>query len=225
MKQAALYAVALGTGLFAPVLVRAQEGRHIEVSVGGIVASARSRVFLADTLEAVGGRWLGGVVGVKSGRVSASLTGLRGTLSPIANTPFERDAGQLDAAVRFEPRNWLDLEAKYSVRAFRSASLYQRWTMLGAGVRFWGAVVDSAVRVYLGASYVPFVSAGVQASAQHGLGAEAGVSANLAHWTVALSYHFERYDFAGGASARLEEFDWIGLHVSYRIPWPRKAAP
>jgi len=225
VSRAALCAVALGAGLFAPVLGRAQDGRRIEVSVAGIVASARSRVFLADTLEAIGGPWLGGTVRVKAGRVAASVTGFRGTLSPIVHTPFERDAGQLDAAVQFEPRSWLDLEARYSVRAFRAASLYQRWTMLGTGVRFSGPVADSAVRVYVGASYLPFVSASVQASAEHGLGAEAGVSATLADWTIALNYHFERYDFAGGASARLEEFDWIGLQVAYRVPWRRRASP
>jgi hypothetical protein len=220
MSRAALCAAALGAAIFAPTRVRAQDGQHIELSVSGIVASVRSRVFLEGTLEAVGGPWLGGALGVRAGRVSASLIGVRGTLSPIANTPFEQDAGQVDAVVRFEPRSWLDVEARYSVRAFRSGSLYQRWTMLGAGMRFWGPVVDSTVRVYLGASYLPYVSASVEASAQHGVGADAGVSATLAHWTVALNYRFERYDFAGGASTRLEEFDSIGLQVAYRFSWP-----
>jgi hypothetical protein len=223
VSRAALYAVALSAGLLSPALVRAQESRRIEVSVGAIAGSARSRVFFADTLETTGGRWLGGAVAVKAGRVTASVTGFRGTLSPIVNTAFEREAGQVDAAVRFEPRSWLGLQATYSVRAFRSASLYQRWTMVGTGVRLSGPIADSAVRVYLSASYLPFVSARVQASAQHGLGADAGVSATLAPWTLALNYHFERYDFAGGASARLEEFDWLGLQVAYRIPWlPRQ---
>jgi len=217
VSRAALFTVAFGAGLLSPVLARAQESRRIEVSVGAIAASAQSRLFFADTLEVIGGPWLGGAVAVKAGRVAASVTGFRGTLSPIANTAFEREAGQVDAAVRFEPRSWLGLQATYSVRAFRSASLYQRWTIVGTGVRLSGPLADSTVRVYLSASYLPFVSARVQASAQHGLGADAGVSATLARWTLALNYHFESYDFAGGASARLEEFDWIGLQVAYRI--------
>jgi hypothetical protein len=220
VSRAALYVAALGAGFLSPVVVRAQESRRIEVSVHAIAGSARSRVFFADTLEAIGGGWFGGTVAVKAGRFTGSITGFRGTLSPIVNTSFERVAGQVDAAVRFEPRSWLGFQATYSVRAFRSASLYQRWTMLGTGVRFSGPLVDSTVRVYLSASYLPFVSARVEASAQHGLGADAGVSATLALWTLALNYHFERYDFAGGASARLEEFDWLGLQVAYRIPWP-----
>jgi len=212
----------LGAGLW-PVVARAQDGRPIEFSVAAIAGSARSRALVADTAEVVGGWWLGGAVGVTAGRLSASLTGFRGTLAPIAHTPFARDAGQIEARVGFEPLPWLGVEASYTARAFSSSSGFQHWTLLGAGVRLSGPVGDSAVHVYLAASYLPLVRASVQASGEHGFRAEAGVSANLARWTIALNYHFERYDFAGGASARLEEFDWFGLHVAYHIPWRRKA--
>lgn len=208
------------------MLARAQEARRIDLTAGAIVGSARSRSFFADTAEIVGGLWLGGAVGATAGRVSVSLTGLRGTLSPIANTPFPRDEGQVELRVRFDPRRWVGVQAAYTVRASNAADLYQRWNVLGAGVRFSGPVADSAVRAYVGVSYSPFVSATVQASAEHGLGAEAGVSANLDRWTIELNYHFERYDFAGGAAARLEEFDSIELRVARRFRWPgMKADP
>ena len=208
----------LGVGLL-PGNARAQDGRRLEFSVDAIVGSARSRALVADTAEVIGGLWLGGAVGVKAGRVSASLTGFRGTLAPIANTPFARDVGQLEARVGFDLRTWLSVEANYTARAFRSSSGYQRWTLLGTGVRLSAPVGDSAVRVYLAASYLPLVRASVAASGEHGLGAEAGVSANLARWTLALNDHFERYDFACGASSRLEEFDWFGFQVAFHIPW------
>ena len=208
-------AAALGVGLLLPDLARTQQ---IEVSAAAVLALPRSSLLLAGERETITGTWLGGALAVKTGRVLLSGTGLRGTLTPSDNTrALERDGGELTGLLRFEPKTWLGFETAYTVRAFSSVAGYQRWEILGFGVRVSAALGSPALRAYARGSYFPTVSVTGQRSPNLGLEAEAGVTAAVRRvpLVLGLSYRLERYDFPG--DARLEQFDRLAVQLGWRI--------
>jgi hypothetical protein len=107
----------------------------------------------------------------------------------------------------------------YVARAFSSAVGYQRWDMLGLGAWVSTALGDPALQAYARGSYLPAVGVTGQPSPTLALAAEVGVSAmpHRAPVVIRLAYRFERFDFPGQPTARLEEFDRITLEVGYRV--------
>lgn len=208
-------AAALGIGLLLPDLARTQQ---IELSAAAILALPRSSLLLAGEREIIAGTWLGGALAVKAGRVVIAGTGLRGTLTPRDNTrAIERDGGEVTGLLRFEPSTWFGFETAYTVRAFNSVAGYQRWQILGLGVRLSAALGSPALRAYARGSYFPSMSVTGQRSPNLGVAAEAGVTAALRRvpLVLGLSYRLERYDFPG--DARLEQFDQLAVEVGWRI--------
>jgi hypothetical protein len=206
--------------LFAVGLLAARPtvAQRVEVTGFGIVAGPRSTVLYEGVRETVEGVWLGAALEVKVGRFRVSGFGLRGPLDPAANAAG-RDAGEEGILVRFEPRAGVGVEAMYAARAFSSAVGYQRWDMLGLGAWVSTALGDPALQAYARGSYLPAVGVSGQPSPNLALAAEVGVSA-IPHGTpvvIRLAYRFERFDFPGQPTARLEEFDRITLEVGYRV--------
>ncbi|HEY3278866.1 MAG TPA: hypothetical protein VGJ83_00015 [Gemmatimonadales bacterium] len=197
---------------------RSSPAQRVEVTGFGLVAGPRSAVLHEGVRETVEGVWLGAVLEVKVGRVLVSGTGLRGTLDPVANA-VRRDGGEQGVLVRFEPRAGFGVEAMYTARAFRSAVGYQRWDILGVGAWVSVPLGDPALRAHARASYLPAVRVSGQPSPNVALAAEVGASATPrgTPLQIRLTYRFERFDFPGQPTARLEEFDRIALEVGYRM--------
>jgi len=205
-----------GVWLVAP---RTGPAQGIAVTTFGIIGGPRSTVLNEGVRETVGGVWLGVAVEVKVRRLLIAVSGLRGTLTPIENTPFERDGGEEAILIRFEPRSGLGVEGAYTARAFSSAAGYQHWDILGLGAWVSMPLGDPALCAYARGSYLPAVSVSGQPAPTVALAAEVGVSAAPARAPVLirLKYRFERFDFPGQPTARLEEFDRITLEVGYRV--------
>jgi hypothetical protein len=194
---------------------RTLSAQHIDVSAFGIVAGPRSTVLDQGVREVVGGVWLGAAVQVRRDRWLITASGLRGTLDPIENTPFQSDAGEEGIRVSFALRRRLSVEASYTARAFSSSVGYQRWDMLGLGAAMSVPLGDSALSVDGRVSYLPVASASGRSSPSLAVALEVGVSAapRGAPVLVHLGYRFERFDFPGEPA----EFDRITLEVGYRI--------
>ena len=199
-------------GLFAPGALSAQ---RIEVTGFGIVASPRSTVLDQGVREVIGGVWIGAAVQVKVDRLLITASGLRGTLDPIENTPFQSDAGEEGMRVGLALRSWLSVEADYTARAFSSTAGYQRWDMLGLGAAASVPLGDSALSAHARVSYLPVANASGRSSPGLAVAAEVGVTAapRRAPLLIRLSYRFERFDFPGEPA----EFDRIALEVGYRV--------
>ncbi|HYT82941.1 MAG TPA: hypothetical protein VEK86_05795, partial [Gemmatimonadales bacterium] len=91
-SRSSLRLVLLGVaGLLAP---RRSPAQRVEVTGLGIVAGPRSTVLNQGVREVIGGVWIGAAVEVKVDRFLITASGLRGTLDPIENTPFQSDAGE-----------------------------------------------------------------------------------------------------------------------------------
>jgi hypothetical protein len=199
-------------GLFGPRAIVAQ---RVGVTGFGVVANPRGTVLYQGVRETVGGRWLGIAVEIKVQQFSIIASGLRGTLTPIESTPFERDGGEEGLVVRFEPRSGIGAEATYTARVFSSAAGYQRWNMMGLGAWLTTALGDPALQAYVRGTYLPAVSVSGQPSPSIALGAEVGATASLRRAPVVLQvmYRFERFDFPG----RFEQFERIALAVGYQF--------
>jgi hypothetical protein len=198
---------------------RRSPAQRVELNALGIVvAGPRGTVLYEGVRETVEGVWLGAVLEIKVGRFRVSGFGLRGTLDPAANA-VGRDAGEEGIVVRFEPRAGVGVEATYTARAFSSAVGYQRWDMLGLGAWVSTALGDPALQAYARGSYLPAVGVSGQPSPNLALAAEVGVSAipRRTPVVIRLAYRFERFDFPGQPTARVEEFDRITLEVGYRV--------
>jgi hypothetical protein len=202
-------------GFLAPRTSRAQ---HLDVTGFGVIAAPRSAVLHQGARETVQGIWFGAVLEMRVGRFLVSGVGLRGTLDPAANA-VRRDGGEEGILVRFEPQPGLGVEGTYTARAFSSAVGYQRWNLLGLGV--WSSVRlgDPGLRAHARGTYLPAVSVSGQPSPSVALAAEVGVSAvpHGAPIVARLTYRFERFDFPGQPTPRLETFERIVLEVGYRL--------
>ena len=215
-RVASCVGLLVAVGLLVPQTSPAQ---RLEVTGFGLIAGPRGTVLYQGARETIGGVWLGLAAEVRVHRVSITASGLRGTLNPVAGTPFDRDAGEEAVLVRFEPRSRVGVEASYTVRAFSSAAGYQRWNMLGLGAWVTAPLGDPALRAYGRASYLPAVSVSGQPSPSVALAAEVGVSASprRAPLIIRLMYRFERFDFPAQPIARFEQFERIALAVGYQI--------
>jgi hypothetical protein len=200
----------------AVLAARVMAAQRIEVTGLGMIAGPHATVLEQGTREIVGGTWLGATVEVRKDRWLMAVSGLRGTLHPIENTPFQRDGGEERVAVCYELRHGLRAEATYTARAFSSAAGYQRWNMLGIGAAVSLPLGDSLLHADARGSYLPAVSVSGQASPSVALAAEVGVTAAPlpTPLVIRLNYRFERFDFPSG---RLEQFDRVALAVGYRI--------
>ncbi len=212
-SRSSLRLVLLGVaGLLAP---RRSPAQRVEVTGLGIVAGPRSTVLNQGVREVIGGVWIGAAVEVKVDRFLITASGLRGTLDPIENTPFQSDAGEEGVRVGFTPRSGFSVEASYTARVFSSAVGYQRWNMLGVGASMSVPLGDSALSAHARASYLPVATASGRSSSSVAIAAEVGVSAapRRTPMLIRLTYRFERFDFPGEPA----EFDRITLEVGYRV--------
>ncbi len=189
--------------------------QRVEIAGLGIVAGPQSTVLDQGAREVIGGVWIGAAVEVNVNRFLFVVSGLRGTLDPIENTPFQSDAGEEGIRVGFALRSQLAVEASYVARAFSSAAGYQRWDILGLGASVSVPLGDSALSAHARASYLPVATASGRSSASFAVAAEVGVSVapRRAPLLIRLTYRLERFDFPGEPA----QFDRITLEVGYRV--------
>ncbi len=222
MAQVAVAALAFGATLFSAVA--AQE---VTVSASAAGQWRRHSLVLLGTPETLQGFWGGGLVELKIGPVAVSGSAFRGKLDPQEAGGISRDGGEVQGLLRLEPLPWFGVESGIGVRAFSSAAGYQRWLIPIAGIRVAPELGTPALRGYVRADYVPSLNqpdlfAGQttgQAKWSLGIAGEAGliIASAPTGAIVTVAYRFERYDFPGGVSGRLEQVDELTLGVGFRF--------
>ena len=208
------------TVLLAAEPLPAQAQVSVSGSATGVVVQPRATILFQGVRERLGGVWFGGAVELERGPVTLSVMGMRGNLEPIDNTAaLGRDGGEVSGVIRVSPVRWLGLEGGYTVRAFNSAAGYQQWRVPSAGLVLSGKLGDPGLRAYVRAAYLPSVQVSGIDSPDLGLAAEAGlvVAPSRVPLLFKVQYRVERYDFPGGASSRLEQFDRVALSVGLRL--------
>ena len=208
------------TVLLAAEPLPAQAQVSVSGSATGVVVQPRVTILFQGVRERLGGVWFGSAVELERGPVTLSVMGMRGNLEPIDNTAaLEREGGEVSAVIRVFPVAWLGLEGGYTVRAFNSAAGYQQWRIPSAGLVLSGKLGDPGLRAYVRAAYLPSIQVFGIDSPELGLAAEAGllVVPRRVPLLFKVQYRVERYDFPGGASSRLEQFDCVAVSAGLRI--------
>lgn len=189
-----------------------------QIGARAVIARPLSTVLTNGLREETAGIWGGASVDLRAGPLVLSGTGLRGRLIPTdSGGAFRRTGGELSARVQVFPRPWLGVEADYTERAFTSLAGFQRWRMVGVGLRAARIVSEGTVTVYGGVMYFPSVTVTGQESPDVGLRAETGVrlGPNSLPFALLLGYRFERYDFPGGGGRRLEQFESLTISIEF----------
>lgn len=195
---------------------------QIRVSGGGLVGQPRTTILFQGARERLGGVWFGGAVDVQVGPVAISVAGLRGALEPIENTvaPERDEAGEIIGRVAVSPLRWITLEAGYTIRAFNSAVGHQEWKIPSVGAVVSGTLGHPSLRAHVRGAYLPAVQiTGIDRDPDLGLSVEAGITATFRSAPLFLraAYRLERFDFPGGMTSRLEQFEMLTLSVGLRL--------
>lgn len=223
-------AVASILGAF-PVVVQAQSNG---LSVAGVACRARDVVAFLGSNETTAG-WCVGALGLlKLGPLVLEGSGFRARqLEPTQGTALTRDGGEVRGLLGLAPVRWVAIEGGFAVRAFSSAAGYQRWLMPSGGVKVAAPLGDPALTAYVRAHYLPPMLQKIPAGQVSGdtkwdlgLVAESGVriAPRKSPLFLGASYRLERYDFPGGVSGRLEQFDVVSIYGGFRVE-PRQPHP
>ena len=98
------------------------------------MAAPEHNAHFSGVTERMDGSWVGGAVEFEAGRLRLSVSGMRGRLTAAdAGSLPRRDVGELSLDGQYRVRPWLDLQLRYTARAFSSAAGYQRWDVVGVG--------------------------------------------------------------------------------------------
>lgn len=188
------------------------------VSGLAVVAVPQHSTRFSGVTERMDGVWVGGAVEFETGRVRLSLSGMRGRLTAAdpGSLP-KRDVGELSLSGQYGVRPWLDLELRYTARAFSSAAGYRRWDLVGVGAAASRDLGTPAVRAFASLLYFPMVSVSHQERPRFALGSNVGIALAPSKLPLAvmLSYRIERFSFPE-AAARSEQFEALTLSLGVR---------
>ena len=187
------------------------------VSAHAVVAAPKHNAHFSGVTERMDGSWVGGAVEFETGRLRLSVSGMRGRLTAAdAGSLPRRDVGELSLDGQYRVRPWLDLQLRYTARAFSSAAGYQRWDVVGVGAVVSRDLGTPAVRAFASLLYFPLVSVSHQERPRFALGSDVGIALAPSKLPLAvmLSYRIERFRFA--ANARSEQFEALTLSVGVR---------
>ncbi len=198
---------------------RAGAQRPVGLSGHVIVSRVHETVMLAGSTVRSAGTWFGASVAGTRGRFTLSATGLHGGLHPIESGEINRTGGEIEARARFQARRWIALDAGYLARAFSGAAGYQRWNTFAIGANLSTTLGDPMLRTEARIAYVPWVNVTLPEHPGLALDADLRVIMVPRHTplTASLTYRFQRYDFEGGSTGRLEAFDGLGIAIGYRM--------
>jgi len=188
------------------------------VSAHAVVAAPKHNAHFSGVTERMDGSWVGGAVEFETGRLRLSVSGMRGRLTAAdAGSLPRRDVGELSLDGQYRVRPWLDLQLRYTARAFSSAAGYQRWDVVGVGAVVSRDLGTPAVRAFASLLYFPLVSVSHQERPRFALGSDVGIAVAPSQLplAVALSYRIERFSFPE-AAARSEQFEAVTLSVGVR---------
>ena len=226
LRRAGLVAVvAVAAGAHSAVAQR------IRVGLSGVAGSVGSAVSVQGVLEEGVGIWYGGRLDLRAGPVVVEVSEMVGTLAPSSGAAgFDQDGGEARVVAGVVPLSWLAVEGTYEVRAFDSPAGYQKWTASGAGARVWSQLGVPALRGYARIAYLFGVSVSGEDAPDLALGFEAGVDLTPARSPITLGafYRLERFDFPATGSARVQQFDMLGVRggISFaRKPGVRPPSP
>ena len=188
------------------------------VSGRAVVSVPKYITHYSGVTERMDGSWVGGAVAFEAGRLWLAVSGMRGRLTAAdpGSVP-KSDVGELSLDGQYRVRPWLDLELRYTARAFSSAAGYQRWDVVGVGAVVSRDLGTPAVRAFASLLYFPLVSVSHQERPRFALGSDVGIAVAPSQLplAVALSYRIERFSFPE-AAARSEQFEALTLSVGVR---------
>lgn len=191
-------------------------GQH--VSARAVIAAPKSEARVSGVTIREGGTWAGLEVELSLGRFTLVGSGTRGKLTPSDPGTFpSTDVGETAVNARVRVSAWLAAEARYTGRAFSSATGFERWDIVGMGAAASHDLGAPSVRAYADLELLPIVRLRHTQSGRFGLRSEVGITVAPPRSPLEgrVGYAVERYTFAASA-AHAAQFEAFTLSLGVR---------